>query len=247
MLTDEEKIIFNEFRKVAISEGYKQLEYHITMNDPNSNSELEFYVEPNFFEHYESGHYYSRNKEVIDIKYREALYKWMEREVLPKVEDTYNNLVNKISSDYISYGYITLNFNCVDKQILSKMYLGFESQGDTEGMTWEYGDHIDVDAILDARSEFPKDVTQIKVYYNGGGDSGQIEEFVDNTGKTYSDSENPLLRYEDFFYEQLPGGWEINEGSQGNYVIDFSNKEITLQHTNNYEDSEVEVIVSDTF
>lgn len=246
MLTNEEKIIFNEFRKVAISEGYKQLEYQITMNDPNNNSELDVYVDSDFFEYYESG-YYSSNKEIIDIKYREALFKWFEREVLPKIEDTYNSLVNLIDSDYISYGYITLNFDCVEKQIFSKMYLSFEAEGDTETVTWEYGDDSDVDTILDTRPEFPENVTQIKVYYYGGGDSGQIDEFVDNTGKTYSDSENPIYRYEDFFYQQLPGGWEINEGSRGNYVVDFSEKTITLEHTNNYEDSEVEFIVSDKF
>jgi hypothetical protein len=46
---------------------------------------------------------------------------------------------------------------------------------------------------------------------------------------------------EDWCYRELEsnyGGWEINEGSQGMFIFNFNDSTITLEHTDNVEESE---------
>ena len=65
--------------------------------------------------------------------------------------------------------------------------------------------------------------------YNGGGDSGYIESDFDN-------GEPVPSQIEDWCYKELEenfGGWEINEGSQGEFQFDFNEKTVVLAHTYN--------------
>jgi len=65
--------------------------------------------------------------------------------------------------------------------------------------------------------------------YNGGGDSGYIESDFEN-------GEPSPGAVEEWCYQQLSdnfGGWEINEGSQGEFQFDFNEKTVILQHTYN--------------
>jgi hypothetical protein len=62
--------------------------------------------------------------------------------------------------------------------------------------------------------------------YNGGGDSGYIESDFEN-------GEPSPGAVEEWCYQQLEenfGGWEINEGSQGEFQFDFNEKTVIL-HT----------------
>jgi hypothetical protein len=59
------------------------------------------------------------------------------------------------------------------------------------------------------------------VEYDGGGDSGYIQ-----------DNDIPEV-LENITYEILDvyySGWEINEGSTGNIVYDFENEMVTINH-----------------
>jgi hypothetical protein len=76
-------------------------------------------------------------------------------------------------------------------------------------------------------SEFQR---YIRIPFEGGGDSGYIEDSVVlNDGTRFEIPGN----LSDILYEMLPGGWEINEGSQGTFTIDLEEKTIELEYLEN--------------
>jgi hypothetical protein len=81
---------------------------------------------------------------------------------------------------------------------------------------------------------------EIKVDFSGGGDSGYIED------NGYSGDITQIripASFEDFMYDMLNssfGGWENNEGGQGQFVILIDEKTIELNCGLNYEDPQGE-------
>jgi len=79
---------------------------------------------------------------------------------------------------------------------------------------------------------------KIRVDFNGGGDSGYIDDFgYYNDG---NDKHDLSAVWEDKLYkilEQNHGGWEINEGSEGTFTIDNENQIIELDFRMNVEES----------
>ena len=83
----------------------------------------------------------------------------------------------------------------------------------------------------------------ITLEYDGGGDSGSLYHTFSN-GQTVPDD------FEDWCYNELSsnyGGWEIDEGSQGEFVIDFDKKIITLNHGTNEERAESVNLFKESF
>ena len=76
-------------------------------------------------------------------------------------------------------------------------------------------------------SEFQR---YIHIPFEGGGDSGYIDDSVTLNDGTRFEISGTLS---DILYEMLPGGWEINEGSQGRFTIDLEEKTIELEYTEN--------------
>ncbi|HSE44250.1 MAG TPA: hypothetical protein VLA89_02865 [Gemmatimonadales bacterium] len=74
----------------------------------------------------------------------------------------------------------------------------------------------------------------IRITYAGSSDEGYIEEIEDKDGLAISDD---LTReIEDVAYDLLSdqfGGWEINEGSDGNIELDVANRKATITHSEN--------------
>ncbi len=77
----------------------------------------------------------------------------------------------------------------------------------------------------------------ITFQFHGGGDSGYIED----NGNSDFDGETKLYEpAEDMFYRMLSstfGGWEINEGSQGDCIIDMDLEQMELNFNQNYEEA----------
>ena len=69
-----------------------------------------------------------------------------------------------------------------------------------------------------------------ELIYNGGGDSGQIEEPVDLP------QDIEYLGYE--IIDVYHSGWENNEGADGRIIINFNEKTISLYHQHYYEEGE---------
>ena len=120
----------------------------------------------------------------------------------------------------------------------------------TYGLYTEYdtqdGGTSSVELTDDVIAQFEKLVSEgyeqpFYVDFSGGGDSGYVEE----EGSDYKSKRfklTPLM--DDLCYQGLQdfGGWEINEGSQGEIIFDLEEKEATVRLTWNTENTETEVI-----
>jgi hypothetical protein len=87
-------------------------------------------------------------------------------------------------------------------------------------------------------------ITEVFAEYDGSGDSGQIETPVFLSGQAPPDEEEPIKRAVpvtaetsekvlDLFYKLLEekyAGWEINEGSYGQFEWDLATDKIQLTH-----------------
>jgi hypothetical protein len=70
-------------------------------------------------------------------------------------------------------------------------------------------------------------IMRITAHFDGYGDSGQMEELTVEPESAVLDGalEDEL---QDFLLDQLPGGWEINEGSYGEFTIDVTGGQVEV-------------------
>ena len=87
----------------------------------------------------------------------------------------------------------------------------------------------------------------VKLYYDGGGDSGWINEYIQTsngtTGFKKTDVNGDGVDLETISYDLLEiyfSGWEINEGSNGHIEYNFEKQTVEIYHNQNVEDTEVE-------
>jgi hypothetical protein len=139
--------------------------------------------------------------------------------------DLYDNLPNDGDIDYQRF---EITIDGVKREISLTHIYSYFTEGDSMGI--EYDDMIEEweeKGVFDDTS-IPEDGRLI-LRYNGGGDSGYIESDFEN-------GEPSPGAVEEWCYQQLSdnfGGWEINEGSQGEFQFDFNEKTVILQHTYN--------------
>ena len=139
--------------------------------------------------------------------------------------DLYWNLPDGNEIDYQRF---EITIDGVKREISLTHIYSYYSEGDSTG--YEYDDMIEEweeKGVLDD-IKIPEDGYMI-LKYNGGGDSGYIESDFDN-------GQPVPTKIEEWCYQQLEdnfGGWEINEGSQGEFQFDFNEKTVILSHTYN--------------
>jgi len=83
-----------------------------------------------------------------------------------------------------------------------------------------------------------KGISQGEVQFDGGGDSGEIYSNMSVSGEDDVRLLDPVL---DFLYDALEnfyGGWEINEGSHGDFTFYTKDREIVLNFNEHSEDNE---------
>jgi hypothetical protein len=139
--------------------------------------------------------------------------------------DLYSNLPDGSDIDYQRF---EITIDGVKREISLTHIYSYFSEGDSTGI--EYDDMIEEweeKGVFDDTS-IPED-GYLVLKYNGGGDSGYIESDFEN-------GEPSPGAVEEWCYQQLEenfGGWEINEGSQGEFQFDFNEKTVILSHTYN--------------
>jgi hypothetical protein len=155
-------------------------------------------------------------------------------DLIKKIFDEYEDtMLENFSSD--DRGQVVAIINCNDRTLTFKADVIVM---DTSYSGSEYTfDDISNENIKEWLSEMEGAYTSGNIHYEGSGDSGYIEEdivFSDNTRSSYP---NEL---ENWMYRELNqyGGWEINEGSQGDFHFNFDKKTINLSHGENYEDEQ---------
>jgi len=148
----------------------------------------------------------------------------------------------KEHDDDINYQRLEYDIDVDAKKIQLSHWWSFYDRG--EGSSREYDSEEDIERFDSWMElyffdvEIPNDGV-LTVTYNGSGDSGYMESsFEENNDQVPAG-------IEDWCYGELSrnyGGWEINEGSDGNFIFDFNTKIVTLNHTENIEEN-----ASDTY
>lgn len=127
-----------------------------------------------------------------------------------------------------SYNNLDMDISTTDKLLTVYQNYGHYEEGD------EQYDEIDNTEIVEIAFKDLFENPDIKsengpliLRYQGSSDSGYLEDYFESGEPVPSSVEN--LCYD--FLEQTHGGWEINEGSNGQFVFDLVNKTISLNHT----------------
>jgi len=171
--------------------------------------------------------YFDNNRDIeVPEKLKEILTK-----CLQYVEQNIENYDDPYFEYDVNYGRIVIYIEAVKKILkisYDYYYYGTESGG---GVTYSLSDDEDLKPIFDALEE--EGISNDELRYNGGGDSGYIE-------NTFESGKGVPAVVEDFCYSALErnfGGWEINEGSSGQFDFNMDDKEIYLNHTYNTEEN----------
>lgn len=214
ILTPEEKKYLGKVSRYLASMGidYGEIQFEMETDDEEIS-----YSENYFPTHFDNSYHTEIPDGLVPIL----------KKIIDYVDDDglYSDLPNDSNIDYQRF---EITIDRVKKEISLIHTYSYLNEGDTQGV--EYDDMIEEweeKGVFDDTS-IPED-GYLVLKYNGGGDSGYIESDFEN-GETSPEA------VEEWCYQQLGdnfGGWEINEGSQGEFQFDFNEKTVILQHTYN--------------
>ena len=196
-------------------------------------SQTIYYYEGNEFPEFYYDPYIGRNG-VKELKsgplrqFLESLYELIQENMVEIFEDE----IDKYDSFHSISFFVDLNFETKKLDLTSSITVY-----DTEYSTHEF-EVTDTNVIESMRELFDNGNEKIKVDFSGGGDSGYIE----SIGYTSDDNQIDIpATIEDELYrvlEDVQSGWEINEGSQGDFLIDCPATKIYVNFGLNYEKEE---------
>ena len=156
--------------------------------------------------------------------------------------DNHQNEFNYFGED--PYGFEVRLYPDTKTISVYEQYSEFHTE-DTQTVTVDVEQEPEVKQIIDhycKKEEICRGNITFQFY--GGGDSGYIED----SGNSDFDGETKLYEpAEDMFYRMLSinfGGWEINEGSQGDCIIDMDLEQMELNFNQNYEESKSDEVWS---
>ena len=176
-----------------------------------------------------------------------AIRSYYLREVAPKIINTFDNVMND-KEEEISQSELKFVFDIKNQQIMSWIELTYYSLQDGDGGYWEGDENAQVMGLLDTLREISPNSSTVAIGFDGGGDSGSLDEemiiFDQNGGQT---NHNIPDQIGSWCYNQLPGGWEIDEGSNGEFVFNLIDNDITLNLKYGTQEEITEWIVQETF
>jgi hypothetical protein len=164
------------------------------------------------------------------------------KKIIDYVDD--EGLYSELPDDgYLDYQRFDITIYANEKKEISLTHIySFQIGGEPEGV--EYDDMIEEweeKGVFDD-TEIPED-NYLVLKYNGGGDSGYLE-------SNFESGQPVPTEVEEWCYQQLEenfGGWEINEGSQGEFQFYFDEKNVILSHTFNIEESRTNTLWEEEF
>ena len=159
-----------------------------------------------------------------------------------------NNLIKEPDYDDMNYQRLEYDIDVDSKKISFTRWWSFYTRGEGSSVTWEdeqgksLFEHWEESGVLEDLT-IPDDGILI-VTYNGSGDSGYLESSFNETG------DGVPAAIEDWCYRELSdnySGWEINEGSDGQFIFNFHDMTIELVHTENIEDNASDTYYEESF
>jgi hypothetical protein len=212
-----------------------------------SYGEISFEMEPDDYEiSYRENYFPTHFENNYNAEIPDGLVPILKK-IIGYVDD--DGLYSDLPNDgYIDYQRFDITINAMSGEISLTHSYSYQTEGDTQGV--EYDDMIEEweeKGVFDD-IEIPED-NYLVLKYNGGGDSGYIESHFDS-GARNPYGESVPTEVEEWCYQQLEdnfGGWEINEGSQGEFQFDFNEKTVILSHTYNIEESKSNTLWEEEF
>jgi len=216
MLTPEEKKYFELLWKLGKSYGRRVIQFEIDLDYDDGELTNEKFKEDDI------GGWGVGSIEIPEIASK-FLADFYNAKILPKVDNTIQKLGVYDPSGMRLYFVINLEL----KMIKSWVEIDFYDSGETQYNKIDLSDK-QMSQLFSMLGDSYQDY--INIDFEGSGDSGYIDNDITlNDGSRVTLPENIL----DKMYEMLPGGWEINEGSQGTFTINMEEKEISLDYTEN--------------
>jgi len=239
MVTEEERKNFLTLRRILLANGEKAFSWEA--ND-TSGQEPEFddFVGSDDIRIWKG----YNNIQIIDLPQEciQSLRTWYEREVSSNFDDVQSSLYDMVPND-VNYETLEFKFDCITKEISASLKVTYTEESDEDGNSWSDNEEVS-EICQNFRNQHPN-CNILTVQYYGGGDSGSIEDvYCDGE---YLNNDVIPLDMENFIYSNLPGGWEINEGSRGQYIFDLAKNQVEHSHINYYDSEESATIVSDKF
>ena len=159
-----------------------------------------------------------------------------------------NSLLGTPEEEDISYERIDFDIDCQKSEISINHWWSFIKRGNGDSINWDSEEGKEMLEEWENEGVFADltipDNGILTIKYNGSGDSGYIESNFDET------MESVPASIEDWCYNELErnyGGWEINEGSDGEFTFDFNNSTIHLYHAYNIEEEGHDTIYEESF
>lgn len=157
------------------------------------------------------------------------------------------NNFEDLDMDMINYQRVEFDIDVNKKEIVFSQWWSFYERGD--GSSIEYDSDEDIETFKRWEETYFSDVEIpndgiLSVTYNGSGDSGYLEDRFEQNGSAVP------AGIEDWCYSQLSsnfGGWENNEGADGEFIFDFNNKIVILNHTDNIESNDSNSLFEESF
>jgi len=221
------KKVSNYLNSLGMQDGTIELDFsgeRVRLSDINWNREIHF--KNNYSAEIPDGLLPILQKIInyIDVN---DLYQQLDEDVnYERIEIDIDTKTKEISVSHFYSSYDRGNENSVE----------FDSQEDLEQIDGRVSDEF-------ATIDIPE-TGILTLRYNGGGDSGYIENSFEENGDAVP------AEIEDWCYralEQNFGGWEINEGSDGEFIFDFNNSMVTLNHTMNTEENASNTLYEESF
>ena len=225
LLTPEEKKFLRAFCRYIQSWGLTRVDLRIEVDGYDfENQEI-----PNYFEN------------AYNVKVPTNLVSFLEN-LKKKVIDA--DLWEEKDVENLNYESVEINIDAEDEEIEFVHIISYTVEGDSEGQTWTKDeDNEVVEKIMKIFEDNGLTKEEYTLSYNGSGDSGYIED-------NFDDSESAPEEIKDWSYDQLEnsyGGWEINEGSRGEFIFDLVNQKISFYHSPNIEENEQDTFYSENF
>lgn len=238
MITPEEKKMFKIL--YALSKTGNLGDFEWQWEDLNYNEKR--FLEPST-EDFVEDNTYRPKKLKIPMAVVKILREFYIREISPLITKGFEDLLEKVDTDDDPRSEIYFTINTVTKRILA--YVEIEYYVDhPESFQWDEDD--DINPLLDELRLINPEATRYFLGFDGGGDSGSLDNNIISDGPTNEFHMVPE-RIKDWCYGNLPGGWEIDNGSRGDFTFDLTENTIQLELTYSASESELQTIYDESF
>jgi hypothetical protein len=146
--------------------------------------------------------------------------------------------------DYINYGAVDVDIDCKNNQIRLVYFHTYYDKGGEDSIDFSVEDEDISQELFNQINENVTDVEPImEIRYNGSGDSGYVEDRFENGASVPAGVQDWCERALSSNF----GGWENNEGSDGQFLFNMEKNTVELNHTYNVDEQFTATLYEEKF